>query len=82
MSFAYFWCQKFSIAFLNAALLFTQVIDAELNELQGRVQRCAAACADEARDMVPPGAGAQSPEVLKAQDKLDDCACWSLRVID
>jgi hypothetical protein len=49
------------------------VVDTELNDLQSRVQRCAAGCSDQARDLIPAGAGPDDPAVEKAQIKLDAC---------
>ncbi len=62
-------------------------VQSEIQSLQERMQRCAAACQDEAKDSVPAGTDPNDAKFVKAQQGMDRCitACadkvWAPHVI-
>ncbi len=48
-------------------------VQSEIQSLQERLQRCAAACQDEAKDLVPAGIDPSDAQFLKAQQRMDSC---------
>eukprot|EP01084_Bolivina_argentea_P047720 87949_1 len=50
-----------------------KVVQSEINSLQERVQRCAVACQDEAKDSIPAGTNPGDAKFERAQKGMDRC---------